>query len=54
LGSTLLVSVIFMGTTIYAEPDLTKPATVVFVCLHGSVKNQVAAAHFNRIARPAG
>ena len=28
--------------------------TVVFVCLHGSVKSQVAAAHFNRIARERG
>jgi arsenate reductase (thioredoxin) len=25
--------------------------TIVFVCLHGSVKSQMAAAHFNRIAR---
>jgi arsenate reductase (thioredoxin) len=28
--------------------------TIVFVCLHGSVKSQVAAAHFNRIARERG
>jgi hypothetical protein len=28
--------------------------TVVFVCLHGSVKSQIAAAHFNRIARERG
>ena len=28
--------------------------TVVFVCLHGSVKSQMAAAHFNRIARERG
>ena len=54
LGSMLLVPVNFMGTATYAEPDLTKPATVVFVCLHGSVKSQVAAAHFNRIAKERG
>jgi hypothetical protein len=48
LGLMLLNAVI---TTTYAEPDPTKPATVVFVCLHGSVKSQVAAAHFNRIAK---
>src|SRR5262249_35169486 len=54
LGSMLLVPMIFVGTTTYAEPDLTKPATVVFVCLHGSVKSQVAAAHFNRIAKERG
>src|SRR5947208_17196961 len=28
--------------------------TIVFVCLHGSVKSQMAAAHFNRIARQRG
>jgi protein-tyrosine-phosphatase len=28
--------------------------TIVFVCLHGSVKSQMAAAHFNRIAREQG
>jgi arsenate reductase (thioredoxin) len=28
--------------------------TVVFVCLHGSVKSQMAAAHFNRIAKQRG
>jgi protein-tyrosine-phosphatase len=28
--------------------------TVVFVCLHGSVKSQMAAAHFNRIASERG
>ena len=28
--------------------------TVVFVCLHGSVKSQMAAAHFNRIAKERG
>lgn len=31
-----------------------KNQTIVFVCLHGSVKSQVAAAHFNRIARERG
>jgi protein-tyrosine-phosphatase len=29
-------------------------STIVFVCLHGSVKSQMAAAHFNRIARERG
>lgn len=28
--------------------------TTMFVCLHGSVKSQTAAAHFNRIARERG
>jgi protein-tyrosine-phosphatase len=34
-----------------AEPE-TK--TIVFVCQHGSVKSQMAAAHFNRIAKERG
>lgn len=34
-----------------AAPDRS---TIVFVCLHGSVKSQMAAAHFNRIARERG
>jgi protein-tyrosine-phosphatase len=34
-----------------AAPD---SKTIVFVCLHGSVKSQMAAAHFNRIARERG
>ena len=29
-------------------------STIVFVCLHGSVKSQVAAAHFNKVARERG
>ena len=37
-GLRLLNAVI---TATYAEPDPTKPATVVFVCPHGSVKSQV-------------
>src|SRR5262249_36008858 len=28
--------------------------TIVFVCLHGSVRSQMAAAHFNRIAKERG
>jgi protein-tyrosine-phosphatase len=51
LGSMLLAPAIFIGASAYAEPDLTKPATVVFVCLHGSVKSQMAAAYFNHIAK---
>ena len=36
--------------------DATAPdnKTIVFVCLHGSVKSQMAAAHFNRIAKERG
>jgi protein-tyrosine-phosphatase len=51
LSLVLLAAVIAVGTTTHAEPDSENPATVVFVCLHGSVKSQMAAAHFNRIAK---
>ena len=34
-----------------AAPD---SKTIVFVCLHGSVKSQMAAAHFNKIASERG
>jgi len=34
--------------------DATQSKTILFVCLHGSVKSQMAAAHFNRIARERG
>jgi hypothetical protein len=34
--------------------EATESKTVLFVCLHGSVKSQMAAAHFNRIAKERG
>jgi len=43
-----------------AKPAVTEEAalpankTILFVCVHGSVKSQMAAAHFNRIARERG
>jgi protein-tyrosine-phosphatase len=36
------------------EATLAANKTILFVCLHGSVKSQMAAAHFNRIARERG
>jgi protein-tyrosine-phosphatase len=36
------------------ERSEQQPKTIVFVCLHGSVKSQMAAAHFNQIARERG
>jgi protein-tyrosine-phosphatase len=36
------------------EAALPANKTILFVCLHGSVKSQMAAAHFNRIARERG
>src|SRR6516225_8606973 len=34
--------------------EATESKTILFVCLHGSVKSQMAAAHFNRIAKERG
>jgi protein-tyrosine-phosphatase len=48
-----LLSAIAAPTLVQAErPE--KSTTIVFVCLHGSVKSQMAAAHFNRIAKERG
>jgi protein-tyrosine-phosphatase len=38
----------------YAESITPNDKTIVFVCVHGSVKSQIAAAYFNRIARERG
>jgi protein-tyrosine-phosphatase len=55
IGSLMLLLItVLMGAASRAEDDSSKPATFVFVCLHGSVKSQIAAAHFNRIAREHG
>ena len=37
-----------------AEGPSSRPAKVIFVCLHGSVKSQIATAHFNRLASERG
>jgi protein-tyrosine-phosphatase len=37
-----------------SETAAPENKTIVFVCLHGSVKSQMAAAHFNRIAKERG
>ncbi len=50
----LLLVGLLAGATNRAGAESGKPTTIVFVCLHGSVKSQVAAAHFNRIARERG
>ena len=50
-----LLAAAFPPPAFAAEPgDGNGKTTVVFVCLHGSVKSQMAAAHFNRIARERG
>jgi protein-tyrosine-phosphatase len=50
---TLGIALQFAASANAAEVALENK-TIVFVCLHGSVKSQIAAAHFNRIARERG
>jgi protein-tyrosine-phosphatase len=54
VGGSLLVITACTATIAAADVRSEKPKTIVFVCLHGSVKSQMAAAHFNRIARERG
>jgi arsenate reductase len=46
-----LAAAVLAGSASHADPSSQQPAKVVFVCLHGSVKSVMAAAHFNRIAK---
>jgi protein-tyrosine-phosphatase len=50
-----LLAAAFAPAAAAGDPqDGNGKTTVVFVCLHGSVKSQMAAAHFNRIASERG
>jgi hypothetical protein len=51
---TLAVALQLMHPAFAAGDTAFDSKTIVFVCLHGSVKSQMAAAHFNRIARERG
>jgi protein-tyrosine-phosphatase len=53
IGLIVSMALLCTGAVAQDSPRSDKP-TVVFVCLHGSVKSQVAAAHFNRIAKERG
>ena len=48
------VSLLVAAPVSAEETAPTANKTILFVCLHGSVKSQVAAAHFNRIAKERG
>jgi protein-tyrosine-phosphatase len=43
-----------LGAFLMGAPETKPPATVLFVCEHGSAKSVVAAAHFNRLAAARG
>jgi protein-tyrosine-phosphatase len=55
IGTSLLFATVFSANPATAdERSGQQPKTIVFVCLHGSVKSQMAAAHFNQIAKERG
>jgi protein-tyrosine-phosphatase len=54
IGTLLFLMAAFAADVATADERNEKPGTIVFVCLHGSVKSQMAAAHFNRIAKERG
>ena len=54
IGLIVSMALLCTGAVAQDSPRSDKPQTIVFVCLHGSVKSQVAAAHFNCIAKERG
>lgn len=55
IGTSLLFATVFVADLATAdERSEQHPKTIVFVCLHGSVKSQMAAAHFNQLAKERG
>jgi hypothetical protein len=55
IGTSLLFATVFVANLATAdERSEQQPKTIVFVCLHGSVKSQMAAAHFTSLPRSAG
>jgi protein-tyrosine-phosphatase len=49
-----LGAVLQLAPPAYAAGTAPEDKTIVFVCVHGSVKSQIAAAYFNRLARQRG
>jgi arsenate reductase len=54
ISATFFLATTFTVSFAGADPRSDQPETIVFVCLHGSVKSQMATAHFNRIAKERG
>ena len=54
IGTALFLMTVSASNAAPADERSEKPKTIVFVCLHGSVKSQMAAAHFNQMARERG
>jgi hypothetical protein len=54
-AGVVLVGLAIVPTPIFAaESAPDKPGTVIFVCKYGSMKSQMAAAYFNRVAKERG
>ena len=51
---TFLVLAALLAATFAPQARAEQPKQIVFVCLHGSVKSQMAAAYFNDIAKKRG
>jgi protein-tyrosine-phosphatase len=55
IGTSLFFATVFAANPARAdERSEQQPRTIVFVCLLGSVKSQMAAAHFNQFAKERG
>jgi protein-tyrosine-phosphatase len=50
----MLGVVLHLAPPAYTASAAPEDKTIVFVCVHGSVKSQIAAAHFNKLARERG
>ena len=53
-GFFVLAVALQLGNLICAARPASDSKTIVFVCLHGAANSQVAAGHFNRVARERG
>jgi hypothetical protein len=49
-----LLSAVFSGAAVAQNTSLEGTKTIVFVCLHGSVNSQMAAAYFNKATQERG
>jgi hypothetical protein len=54
VASALLVAGVLPGAVVAQDASRGDIKTIVFVCLHGSVNSQMAAAYFNRAANERG
>ena len=52
--NTFLVLTALLVASFAPQARAEQPSKIVFVCLHGSVKSQMAAAYFNEIAKERG